>query len=306
MNNLPPLNDLKVFCEVAKHSSFAATAESLDVSPAFISKRIRLLEQHFGVHLFYRSPRRSQLTHQGRIVLMQAEKMLELLSQTHDQLTGSQDELKGCLRIVTSSGFGEKCIAPILSRLFDQNPHLELELSLLDRRVDLLSEGYDLEIKVGGDLPERMIAEKLLDNHRVLCASPDYLAKNGDPKTLSDLGDHSCISIRERDHDYHSQWQLYDESTQRQSIRPKLSLKTNKGEVAVQWALAGHGIILRSLWSAQPYLNRGQLVRVLPDFFQPADIYAIYAQRKSTSAILRYCVKTITSMLREPLILTSL
>ncbi|MCM3060876.1 LysR substrate-binding domain-containing protein, partial [Bacillus subtilis] len=151
---------------------------------------------------------------------------------------------------------------------------LNVRLDLFDRLVDVAGEGYDLDVRIGDEIADHLIARRLATNHRVLCASPDYLARRGTPRSLADLASHDCLAIKERDHPF-GVWRLTVRG-ETATVKVGGALSTNHGEVAVQWALAGRGIVLRSIWEAGPLIERGALCRVLPDALQPANIWAVY------------------------------
>ena len=297
MSQLPPLEDLRVFATAARVEGFSAAAMQLNCSPAYISKRVALLEKTLGVKLFIRSARHVRLTLEGKIALEWAEKLLGTMEEMLAEIHREHQLPRGKLRIVTSTGFGSQQIAPVISQLSRQYTELEFDLELLDRPVDLISEGFDLELRVGGTLPQQMIAKRLCKNHRVLCASPAYLSQHGRPDELTQLQQHRCIGIRERDQNF-GQWHLQNESGQK-SITLNAPLTTNNGSVAKQWCLDGQGIMLRSLWNVQAELDSGQLIRVLPDYCQPADVYAIYPFRLETSAKLRVVVNLLEEQLNH-------
>lgn len=295
MSQLPPLEDFRVFVTAARLGGFSAAADQLVVSPAYISKRIGLLEERLGVKLFMRASRSVCLTLEGKIALEWAERLLETHDQLRAELNREQELPRGRLRVVTSTGFGMHCIAPIMSDLAFRYPDLQIDLELLDRPVDLVSEGFDLEIRIGGVLPEQMIAKRLANNQRILCAAPSYLEKHGFPTFLEDLKRHQCIGIRERDQSY-GIWRLAKED-EVYSIPLTAEMMTNNGAVAKQWCLKGHGIMLRSIWNVQEELIKEDLVRVLPSYGQQADIHVIYSARLETSAKLRACVMQLEQSL---------
>ena len=149
-------------------------------------------------------------------------------------------------------------------------------------------EGFDLDIRIGDDIAPHLIAKRLAENHRVLCASPDYLKRHGTPRQLADLGTHQCLAIKERDHPF-GIWRL-TERGETVSVKVTGPLSTNHGEVAVQWALAARGIVLRSMWDVRALLDSGALVQVLPGVTQPANVWAVYPARLASSAKVRVCV----------------
>jgi len=284
----PHLDDVNVFLIAANAGGFSAAAEQLNASPAFVSKRIGVLEKFLGVKLFLRSARGVTLTLEGKIAIDWSNKLLETIGQMTTAIHKEQETPQGRLRVVSSTGFGGSCIAPMISEIMRCYPELTLDLELLDRPVDLISEGFDLDVRVGGELPLNMIAKRLMRNRRILCASPHYIKHYGFPLKTQELESHRCIGIRERDHTYNI-WRLQcgDNTT---TVKLIEGLMTNNGSVAKEWCLNGHGIMLRSAWDLKSELASGALINILPDYYEQADVYAIYGSRLETSAKMRVCV----------------
>ena len=160
MNNLPLLNDLRVFMLVARRAGFAAAAEELGVSPAFISKRVSLLEQTLNVVLLHRTTRRVTITEEGERIYEWAQRILQDVDEMMDELSDVRQVPQGTLRIISSFGFGRRVVAPALSALALQYPQLELRFDVQDRLVDLVNEGVDLDIRVGDDIAPNLIARQ--------------------------------------------------------------------------------------------------------------------------------------------------
>ena len=289
MNNLPLLNDLRVFMLVARRAGFAAAAEELGVSPAFVSKRVSLLEQTLNVMLLHRTTRRVTITEEGERIYEWAQRILQDVDEMMDELSDVRQVPQGTLRIISSFGFGRRVVAPALSALALQYPQLELRFDVQDRLVDLVNEGVDLDIRVGDDIAPNLIARQLAANHRVLCASPQFLARHASPKQLSDLAALPCLVIKERDHPF-GIWQLHSKEGQH-AIKVTGPLSSNHGEIVHQWCLDGQGIALRSWWDVRENIASGHLVQVLPDYWQPANVWAVYVSRLATSAKIRTTVE---------------
>jgi len=281
-------SDLRVFVAVVRKGSFSAAAAELAMSPAFVSKRIGILEQGLGVRLFERSTRRVVVTDDGEQVYGRAQRILEQLDDMVDELQQRHSEPAGRLRICSSFGFGRKVVAPVVAKLAASYPKLQIRFEVFDRLVDTVAEGFDLDVRIGDDIHPQMVARKLMDNHRILCASKDYLARHGTPKTLADLAGHQCLAIKERDHPLGT-WRLHGRHGE-ETVRVAGSLSTNHGEIALRWAEEGAGIVLRSQWDARSYLQSGALVQVLPEYTQPANVWAVYPQRLAGSGRVRVCV----------------
>lgn len=293
MNNKIALKDLSLFAMVARVSSFAAAARSEGMSPAFVSKRIAVLEGALRVRLFHRTTRNVSLTQEGMAMLRRAQKILDDVEQMSDAVASAQATPRGLLRISSSAGFGRSQLAPALSELAKLYPLLDLQLELLDRPVDLIGEGFDLDIRVGGAHEASLIAQHLARNYRVLCASPAYLAEHGSPQRLEDLVRHRCIVTRERDHSF-GLWRLSGPNGV-ETVKVSAPLSSNNGEIVHQWGVEGHGIFLRSTWDVGDDLRSGRLLRLLPDYYQDADVAAIYPQRLEGSSRLRVCVQFLKS-----------
>ncbi|HEX5804575.1 MAG TPA: LysR family transcriptional regulator [Azospira sp.] len=295
MKAQPLLEDLRLFCAVARNRSFAATARELGVSNAVVSKRIAVLESALDAALLHRTTRSVALTEPGESVLQWAQRILDDVDQLADAVSETRAEPRGLLRICTSSGFGRNRVAPALSALARRHPGLEIQLELLDRPVDVIDEGFHLDIRIGEAHEPHLISRRLAANERVLCASPAYLAAHGTPATLADLAGHRCIVIRERYQDF-GRWTLHGPQGE-ETVKVSGPMSASNGEIVHQWAIDGHGIILRSIWDVSASLERGDLVRVLPEYAQQVDVWAVYPTRLSASGRLRVCVEFLAEYL---------
>lgn len=285
----PQTEDLRVFLAVARRASFAAAAEALGASPAYVSKRIRVLEGVLGTTLLHRTTRQVTVTEEGERVARWADRILEDMDQLMQDAAATRSIPRGALRISSSFGFGRKVVAPMVAQMVARYPDLQVRLEVFDRLVDVAAEGVDLDVRIGDEIAPYLIARKLADNRRVLCAAPAYLARRGMPASLAELARHDCLVIKERDHPF-GVWALQAEGRS-QVVKVRGALSSNHGEIAVQWALEGCGIVLRSLWDVAPLLASGALVQVLPACAQPAAIWAVYPSRLSNSARIRVCVE---------------
>lgn len=297
MNSLPSLEDLNIFVQVAKRASFAAVAEQLGMSAAFISKRVRLLEQQMGVRLLHRTTRRVSLSEEGERVYQWAQQIFDTVQRMGDDISAQHREPVGQLRVASSLGLGRRFVAPALSELAERYPQLDIRLDVHDRLVDLIEEGVDLDVRVGNAIAAHLIAKPLARNRRVLCAAPEYLRRRGTPRQLAELSSHDCLVIKERDHPF-GVWQLQGPQGE-QSVRVTGGLSTNHGEVAHQWCLDGRGILLRSYWDVHDSLADGRLVQVLEDYHQAADIWAVYTSPLASSAKVRVAVEFLRQYFAE-------
>ncbi|WP_373923639.1 LysR substrate-binding domain-containing protein [Duganella sp. CF517] len=288
MNKNIENNDLRVFATVVRKASFVAAAEELGMSPAYVSKRIGMLEEALGVRLFHRTTRRVVVSDDGEQVYTRALTILASLDSLFDEVAERQGVPRGQLRVSSSFGFGRNVVAPAIARLAAGHPALQVRLEVFDRLVDIVSEGFDIDVRIGDEIAPQLIARRLMTNHRILCASPAYLARRGTPATLRELEAHDCLPIKERDLPF-GVWRLRS-AGEEGVVKVTGPLSTNHGEIALQWAVAGAGIVLRSRWDAQAYLDRGQLVQILPAYTQEANVWAVYPQRLASSAKVRVFV----------------
>lgn len=273
--------DLRFFMRVAGLASLTEAARELGLSLPAVSKRLTLLEQKLGVQLVRRTTRRLELTAEGMRYAEGARPILSQLAQLEEEISHESAQLQGSLNINASFGFGRRYIAPLVSQFAAQHPALALNLRLSSQPLNFLNEGIDVDIRVGNVPDSRLIARHIATNHRVVCASPAYLARNGTPQRVEELAQHNCIVLRQHESDF-TIWRF---SRAGKEIRQKVqgSLATNDGEVAMRLALDGHGLVLRSWWDAREAIADGRLVQVLAAYQLPAaDICAVYTQSRST------------------------
>lgn len=289
MNNRFSIEDLQVFSEVVRTLKFSQAAQRLGVSPAFISKRIQVLEAQLECKLFHRSTRQVSLTEQGEHVYELGRSILDKVSELHEELGVKRNEPRGVLRVSTSFGFGRRVVGESLAEFSRKYPEIEVRLDVLDHLLDLAHNKIDLDVRIGDVISPHYIAKRLARNHRILCAAPSYLERCGRPTDLNELAQHNCLIIKERDHPV-GLWKLTRRG-RNYNVKVRGSLVTNNGEIAVAWALAGHGIMLRSIWDARTHLESGLLVNILSDYTQEANIWAVYPERLSSSAKIKLCVK---------------
>lgn len=294
---LPLPEDLRVYLTVIRKQSFAGAADELGLSPAYVSKRIQILERVLNAKLLHRTTRRLALTDDGERAQRWAVRILGDLDDFFDELSQARQTPRGLVHICSSFGFGRNHVAPAISILAERFPELEVRLDVFDRVVDIIGEGFDLEIRVGDDLPGQHISKRLVANKRVLCASPDYLARRGRPVSLEDLQRHDCLVLKERNNAF-GVWQLQAEGRPH-SVRVSGPLSSNNGEIVLQWALSGRGILLRSMWDVKPLLEQGKLVHLLADYSESANVWAVYPTRLVNSAKLRVCVEFLAEHFRQ-------
>ena len=294
MNNRPDLNDLAVFCTVAKRASFVATANELGVSQAYVSKRINLLEAQLGVRLFHRTTRRVHITEDGERIFEMSRKVLEDVDNIAEAADRAKGEPSGLLRICTSIRLGRSHVSPVLALLQQRYPKLDIWLELLDRRVNLIEESFDIDIRVGEPDQPHLIAHRIAESSRVLCASKKYIKRHGSPKALGELPQHECLLFRDRE--TFGVWRLQGPQGL-ELVKVTGRFGSNNPDVVRNWGIDGHGIVLLSVWDVATHLHDGSLVRLLPAYREPADVWAMTSSRSSASAKVRVSVEFIKRQL---------
>lgn len=297
--------DLGFFSALANAGSLTAAARELGVTSAAVSRHLAQMESRLGIALLNRTTRRMSLTPEGEIYLEHARKILADIDDLEDQLWGSTVAPQGLLRVNATLGFGRSHIAPLISEFIRKYPQVDIQLQLSVNPPSSGEDLYDICFRFGNPPDSRSIARFIAANRRVVVASPAYIAQHGAPKTPGELTGHNCIGIRQGDEAYglwrfsapQGRGKVQDEPTE--SVKIRGNLTTNDGGIAVNWALDGHGILLRAEWDVQRYLQSGQLVQLLTDYSSPdADIYAVYAQRHKTSLRVKTLIDFVIAALQ--------
>jgi LysR family transcriptional regulator, transcriptional activator for dmlA len=291
-------SELAFFCTLVRQGSLAATARELNLTPPAVSRRLSLLEERLGVRLLNRTTRRISLTSEGEVYLESAQRILRDIEEMEQRVSSSRAAPRGVLRVNAPLGFGRSYIAPSISGFSKAYPDVEVQLHLTDRPIVLPDEAIDISIRFGNVPDSRLIAKKIAANRRLLCASPTYLRQAGIPETPHDLTSHQCIVLRQNEGAF-GNWR-FSRAKQNETVKVHGKLSTNDGEVALKWALEGHGILMRAEWDVAKYLRSGRLVQVLADYeTPPADIYAVYMERLNLSAKVSYFVEYLREYLEK-------
>lgn len=274
---------LEFFVLLARHGSLTAAARELDLTPPAATKRLAQLEARLGVRLVNRTTRSISLTTEGETYLHHATRILAEIREMEDAVSSSRSVPRGLLRVNAPMGFGRTVIAPLLSEFAKRHPHVEVQLDVTDRPVDLVESGMDLAIRFGTLPDKRLIARRIMDNRRFLCASPRYLEQHGTPQSLADLAHHNCIVHRQND-DAYGVWRLVCDG-RNEAMKVHGTMSSNDGDIVLGWALDGHGILIRSEWDLAKYVESGRLRVVLPEHVQPdADLFVYYPNKLNQSA----------------------
>jgi len=277
---------MNFFSLLHRCGSFTATAREFNLSVPAVSKRLAQLEGRLGVQLLHRTTRRTSLTSEGEIYLSHARRILAEIDEMEQQVSNSVVAPKGLLRVNATPGYGRSHIAPLVSRFVTLHPAMQVQLQLTVNPPPVSEDAFDVCVCFGEPLDARVIAHRLAPNRRILCAAPAYLSRQGSPNKPTDLASHNCICIRQGDEAY-GVWRLRS-GDRMETIKVHGDLSTSDGEIAVNWALAGHGIVMRAEWDIARYLRSGRLRQVLEKYrTPPADIHVVYPQRHQVSGRVR-------------------
>jgi LysR family transcriptional activator of dmlA len=292
-------SDLEFFILLARHESLSAAARALDITPPAATRRLAQMEEKLGVRLVNRTTRTVSLTTEGAIYLQHASRILSQVQEMEDAVSMSGATPRGLLRVNASLGFGRTTIAPLVSKFANAYPDVEVQLEVTDRPIDLIEHGFDLGIRFGELPDQRLNARRIMSNRRFLCASPKYLARHGTPEQAADLAQHRCIVHRQND-DAYGIWRFVRDQHS-VAIKVHGMLSSTDGDIVLGWALDGHGILIRSEWDLQKYVQSGRLKIVLPEFGLPdADLFVYYPSRQNQAARVRAFIDFLVEQFEPP------
>ena len=253
------LASIAAFVKTVELMSFTAAAKALKLSKAVISQRISTLEARLQTRLLQRTTRRLSLTEAGQVYYEHCKRALDEMAMATNALTRLHAAPRGHLRLTAPVTFGQMHIAPALPEFLAANSEVSLDLILLDRRVDLVDEGFDIGISLRADIAPNLVARKLAPIRRVLCASPDYLEWAGMPKNIAELSAHQCLS-----YSWQTSWR-FTTAEGKSEVRVGSRFRANNVDALREAALQGLGITLLPSYAIGPDLAAGRLQHVLPE-----------------------------------------
>jgi DNA-binding transcriptional LysR family regulator len=289
---------ISTFVEVVSKGSLSAAARAEGIAPAMIGRRLDALEARLGVKLLQRTTRKLALTNEGAAFLEDCQRILAELEEAEAAVAERSSRASGHLMISAPAGFGRQHVAPLLPSYLLEHREVEATLNLNDRVVDLIGEGVDVAIRIASLSDSNLVSVKLADNERVLVATPGYLKRYGEPKTLADLSRHNCLAISSEG----SQrgWTFRDNG-KIVTVKVSGNMGCNDGQVLHEWALAGKGLAWRSMWEVGSEIESGQLQTVLNQYAAPGnDIYAVFAQRRHLPLRIRTFVDFLRHTYAQP------
>ncbi|MDN5843946.1 MAG: LysR family transcriptional regulator [Alcaligenaceae bacterium] len=256
-------DEIAAFLAVAAQGSFVAAGRLLQRHPTVISKRLAAMEKRLGVRLVERSTRQVRITDVGVKLEQRLRAAIGLIAEAEQQAGSGAAEVRGILRLALPAAMGRLWLGPLLPEFLKAYPAVSIVADYSERFVDIIEEGFDAAIRVGRLEDNRLVAKKLSDHRRILCASPDYIERHGLPVTPQDLMTHNCLRFSGLAS--FPEWRLHC-GTQRQLVSPRGTLTANDGESLLAATLAGVGILGAGEWLASREIAAGKLVHVLPDW----------------------------------------
>ena len=290
--------EMQSFVAVVDAGSFVRAADALESSKAAVSRHVAELEERLGVRLLQRTTRRLSLTGEGQAFYARCKDILAAIEEAEGEASSRAFDASGLLRVNAPVSFGILHLAPLWGAFASAHPKVSLEVSLADRLVDLVEEGYDLAIRISRLDNSSLISRKLASTRLVLCASPEYLREHGAPATPDELARHAVIS-----YSYFSsgdEWS-FDGPDGKVSVKTRPRFHANNGDTCVAAALAHQGIVLQPTFLVGEALQSGRLVELLPEYRSvELGIYAVYASRKQQPLKLRKLIDFLVEVFRTP------
>ncbi|SDD82029.1 LysR family transcriptional regulator [Paraburkholderia lycopersici] len=289
------LGDVRLFVEAARLGSLSAAGRKLGLTPAAASARLARLEAELHARLFDRTTRQLRLTDEGRLYLTCSEHALRSLDDAKAALQEGQNAVRGKVRISATSDFGRNLLMTWLDEFRDLYPDVRFALMLTDSLSNLVLEDIDLAIRFGTPPDSSLVARWLAPNRRVLCASPAYLERHGEPREPNDLARFDCIVIGSAAGPV-NEWRFTrGDAAQTYTVPLDGALESTDGEVARQWALCGYGLAVKSMWDVADDLRAGRLKIVMPEWRYPdAPLHALYHRNRFLAPRVRALLDFLT------------
>jgi DNA-binding transcriptional LysR family regulator len=291
---LDDINELRTFVSIVAARSLSAAAREMDLALSVVSKRLAALERRTGTRLIARTTRRLALTEEGQALYERAQRILAEVDEAEAALTSGQVEPQGLLRVSAPVAFGRVHVSPVCRDLVSTHPKLSIDLVLTDRMVDLIEEGVDVVVRIGPPKGSQLIVRKLIDDYRVVVGAPEYLQNRGTPATPAELEAHDCVHYR----GVGTHWRLVSLAGEVLEVRAESRLRSNSGEVALDWALAGCGLVMNSWVDVKCHLRSGRLAHVLPEWrSEPAPVCALFPSSRQLPTRVRVFIDAMATSL---------
>jgi len=280
---------MEAFVGAVENGSLAGAARASGITPAMLGRHVDALERRLGVKLLHRTTRQLIVTEEGAVFVEQCKRALSDIATAEDLVRSGRHTAVGHLRLTAPAGFGRKHVAPHAPTFLAAHPQVQVSFNLTDRVVDLVREGFDLGVRIGGNLDPDLETVRLASNRRVVCAAPQYLRRHGTPRALEDLARHQCLAITPNAGQAVT-W-LFQQKDRAVHVRVQGKIDCNDGELLHRWAREGLGLAWRSTWEIQAELARRELVTVLDEYALPDyDIRAVYPRQTNIPAKVRFFI----------------
>jgi len=290
-------HEMQTFATVVDAGSFVGAADALGLSRAAISRHVSDLESRLGVRLLHRTTRHLSLTPEGEVFLARCRDLLSGLEEAEAELRSSGDTARGLLRINVPVSYGIRRLAPLWGDFLVRHPQVSLDVTLVDRVVDLVEEGYDLAVRIGVLKSSSLVARRLTVTRLMLCASPAYLADRGVPVHPEELGGHAVIG-----YSYSSggdEWQFKGPDGP-VSVRIRPAMQSNNGDTCRAAALSGQGIVLQPDFLVGEDIAAGKMVELMPAYRAgELGVYAVYPTRRHIAPKVRALVDYLSACLAD-------
>lgn len=293
------LRRMVIFSHVVEAKSFSTAARRLGIAKSAVSRHISLLEKSVGVRLLNRTTRSLSLTEIGEIYYQSCARIVAEAEDATRRITRLQDQLSGTLRVASPIILGNRFIAPLLVDFMRLHPSLNVELLLEDQVVDMVDSGIDVGIRVGWLKDSGLVARKIGESPRLLCASPDYIERRGKPEKPEQLSDHDSIIFSLLPTPYH--WRFVKNRKEKR-VQIKGQVKTNNADAVRSFLLSGAGLAALSDFLVADDIKAGRLVQLLPDYdCGSAGIYAVFMDRRYQQAKVRLFIDFLSRELKSRL-----
>lgn len=288
--------EMQAFAAVVDAGSFVRAAEALQVSKTAVSRLIGDLESRLGVRLLHRTTRRLSLTVEGEVFHARCKELLADVEEAEAEVTARADEAVGLLRLNVPVSFGLMHLAPLWPAFLQQQPKVTLDVTLSDRIVDLVEEGYDLAVRIARLPASSLVSRKLTSTKLVLCASPEYLRRHGTPSHPSEIARHAVFSYTLLATG--EQW-AFEGPEGAVSVKVTPRMRSNSGDTCCAAALQHQGLVLQPSFMVSSHLRSGALVEVLPAYRSlELGVYAVYASRKHVTPKVRVLIDFLVEAFR--------
>ncbi len=277
------LENIRVFVRVVEQGSLSAAGRQLRLSPAVVSHRMQALEAHLGARLLNRTTRRVQPTEQGLAFYNACQDVISALEFAESVVADAGGAPQGTLRVTAPLGMGRRILGPLVPEFRDAFPQIDVQLRLSDHLLDLLAESVDIAVRMGVMPDSALIARKIMDCERVLCAAPAYLDAQGTPETPDDLLNHQCLLLRFPG-SQQFRWTLNSKAGPT-TVPVSGGFDADDGDVLTTWAVMGRGIVMKPVWEVADHLRDGRLRPVLLDHApEPVVLSVLYPHRQLLAA----------------------